>query len=332
MNIETNHNTTASDQVKREAQAWLRRLTSGEATQIDIQGFRRWRETSPMHLATFAEAKKLWDMLNPAIDQMLRQDAAIAANYRQAERPTHRHNRRAFLGFAGSAAAVAGVAAVYPPLGLWPSASEWQADYHTSTGEQRLVRLADGVNVEMNTQTSVNRQNANGDIPAGIKLVAGETAIDLLGNAKPFSVSAGLGRSVAESSRFEVRKLDDKVCVTCIEGQVIVDHPLGSRTVRARQQVVYDKNSLSSPSVVALADWSAWREGTLVFSQTPLVQVVEEINRYRPGKVVLMATHLNNRAVSGRFAIASLDTVLLQIQQSYDLKASSLPSGILILS
>ncbi|MRT32451.1 twin-arginine translocation signal domain-containing protein, partial [Xylella fastidiosa subsp. multiplex] len=46
--------------------------------------------------------------------------------------------RRAFLGAAVSAAAVAGVAVVaYPQSGLWPAAGEGTADERTAVGEQR---------------------------------------------------------------------------------------------------------------------------------------------------------------------------------------------------
>nr|WP_083757430.1 FecR domain-containing protein [Janthinobacterium sp. Marseille] len=330
MNTDTHSGMTEQDQIQREAQAWLRRLASGEATQLDIQGFRRWREKSPLHWTTFTEAKRLWQMLDPALAQVAQREAVCAANGTRLV--GNKHGRRAFLGFATGAAAAAGAAIVYPPLGLWPAINEWQADYRTTTGEQRMLALANDVKLELNTQTSVNRQSAQGEVPAGIKLVSGETAIDLSASAPAFSVNAGAGRSIAQASRFEVRNLDNKVCVTCIEGEVLVEHPLGKRRVYARQQVVYDADTLSPPATVALADWSAWRKGTLVFWQTPLDKVVAEINRYRPGKVVLLASHLNNRAVSGRFAIASLDTVLLQIQQSYDLKAHTLPNGILVLS
>ena len=107
---------------------------------------------------------------------------------------------------------------------------------------------------------------------------------------------------------------------------------MGARTLQAGQQVVYDAASIGGATGVQGADVSAWRTGVLVFRQTPLAHVVAEINRYRPGRVVLLARGLADRAVSGRFAIASLDTVLVQIQRSYDLSARSLPGGVLVLS
>lgn len=322
----------AANQAQREAQAWLRRLASGEATQRDVEGFRRWQDASALHAQAFTEAKRLWKVLDPAIGQAMQDNPALLAAHRRqsARRPVLA--RRAFLGAAVSAASAAGVAAVvYPPLALWPSVSEWNADFRTATGEQRAVVLADGVDLTLNTQTSVQRRTLDGRT-VGIDLIAGEAAVDLSAMPQSFRVVAGAGRSDAQAGRFEVRYLDGSACVTCIEGSVRVTHAAGARTLQAGQQVVYDAASIGGATGIQPADVSAWRTGVLVFRQTPLARVVEEINRYRPGRVVLLARGLADRAVSGRFAIASLDTVLVQIQRSYDLQARALPGGVLILS
>ncbi|RSZ42488.1 MULTISPECIES: FecR domain-containing protein [unclassified Variovorax] len=321
-------------QVQREAQAWLRRLTSGEATQRDLEGLRRWQEASELHAQAFAEAKRLWKTLDPAIGQMMEAQPALLSDHRESMRQkaqSPRLARRAFLGAAVSAAGVA--AAVYPPLALWPSVSEWSADFHTATGEQRSVVLAEGVGLVLNTQTSAQRQTRDGRT-VGIDLISGEAAVDLspASGASAFRVVAGAGRSDAQSGRFEVRHIDGSTCVTCIEGSVSVAHARGARTLQAGQQVVYDAGSIGAATGVQGTDVSAWRSGVLVFRQTPLAHVIAEINRYRPGRVVLLARALADRPVSGRFAIASLDTVLVQIQRSYDLEARTLPGRVLVLS
>jgi transmembrane sensor len=320
------------ESLREEARIWLGRLAQGEVTQMDMQAFKRWRHASPDHERAFDEAKRGWHAMRPAIGELLRADPKIAARH---ERLLHGRapGRRVFLGAAASAAAVAGVAMLYPPLGLWPSPDEWRADERTATGEQRTLALAGQISVTLNTQTSVRRQMAGGEV-TGIELIAGEAAVDAPAGDMPFGVAAGAGRSLAEGAgRFQVRHLrEEKVCVTCLEGAVRVEHPAGSRTLRARQQLVYGPAAIGGAASIEPADLSAWRKGGLVFRQTPLAQVVDEINRYRPGRVVLMAASKRERAVSGRFAIAVLDEALLQIQHSFDLSARALPGGLLILS
>jgi len=43
--------------LRRDAHAWVRRLTSGEATVADAQALKRWSDTSDAHAAAFAEAR-----------------------------------------------------------------------------------------------------------------------------------------------------------------------------------------------------------------------------------------------------------------------------------
>ncbi len=323
----------------QEARIWLARLSGGDVRQVDLHAFRRWQGTSAAHAEAFDDAKRQWHAMRPAIGEWLHTDPVAAARLRQlahgdAATPTRGNvlaGRRAFLGAGLSAAALAGIAAVYPPFGLWPSAGTWAADYRTATGEQRDISLAGRVNVVLNTQTSVSRQISDGRTD-GLKLLTGEVAVDLASSREPFSVVAGAGRSVSDTGRFEVRYLDGRVCVSCLEGAVRVQHPAGERRLVAREQTVYRDDAIGGVASIEPASVSAWRRGELVFRQTPLAKVIEEINRYRPGRVVLLAEARRNDPVSGRFSIAILNEALLQIERSFGLTSRTLPGGLLVLS
>ncbi len=319
----------SADAVRAEARIWLERLALGGVTQADMRAFRRWQGASDAHAAAFEEAKRRWHALKPVAGELLRTDARAAARHERLVRGRQVMGRRAFLGAAVGAAAVAGVAIMHPPLGLWPAPAEWGADYRTATGEQRAVALADRVNVVLNTGTSIRR--ADGDA-GGISLLGGEAAIDLAASAEPFSVQAGPGRVLAESGRFQVRYLAGQACVTCLDGMVRVEHPMGARVLQAREQVLYDDRMVSGTVGIEPDEVSAWRRGELLFRRTPLAQVVDEINRYRPGRVVLMNDAKRDVPVSGRFRTAVLDEAILQLQHTFDLRARELPAGVLLLS
>jgi transmembrane sensor len=327
--------TLSSDTLEQQAWVWLRLLTSGQASNRDAERFRRWVRSSPAHQAAYNDVKLRWDSVKSEAATLLRVAPEVADYHAKTKRGqgTQRGmNRRVFLGMAaGAAAATAGVAIAFPPLGLWPAPAEWNADYRTAIGEQRTFTMADSVDVTLNTQTSVRRQMI-GDKTVGLDLVAGEAAIDLHGNGASFTVAASTGRSVAESGQFEVRYLDDRVCVSCITGAVRVEHPAGSRLLGERQQIVYDARAISAAAAVDPAAASAWRSGILLFDQTRLVDAVAEINRYRPGRVVLLNRAMNDRTVSGRFPIKRLDLALWQLQRALGLQSESLLGGVLILT
>ena len=322
------------DVLAQEARVWLRRLTSGDVTEWDAQAFKRWKQASSAHQQAFDEAKRQWQAMGPAIGTLLRSNADAAALHDRSMHvagPAHAGRRMFLRVTAGAAAVAAGVAIVHPPLQLWPSLNEWQADARTATGEQRSLALSEGVNLTLNTQTSVRREMLDGKT-SGIDLITGEAAVDLRGGGPAFKVVAGVGRSIASEGQFEVRNLDGKVCVTCVQGAVRVEHPGGAVDLKARQQAVYDGDAIGRVAAVETAGISAWRKGELIFRQTPLEKVIDEINRYRPGRVVLTASAVRQSAVSGRFSIAALDGALLQLQHSFDLDARRLPGGVLVLS
>jgi transmembrane sensor len=46
---------------------------------------------------------------------------------------------------------------------------------------------------------------------------------------------------------------------------------------------------------------TAWRRGQLVFFRTPLAEVIEELNRYRHGRIVIWGENLRTLPVTGVF-------------------------------
>lgn len=320
------------DDTRRAAWAWLRTFHSGTVKPQDAERFKRWLASDPAHAAAFKEARAQWAEVGSASARVLRSNPEAARLHaRHADRP--RSHRRAFLGAAVSAAVVAGVVIARPPDGLWPAPDEWWPDDRTATGEQRTLMLAGRVQVTLNTQTRIRRQIVS-DETIGIDLLSGEAAVDLPDDRarRPFAVVAGVGRSLSDAGRFEVRHLAGKVCVTCIEGLVKVEHPAGIRELRGRQQTVYDGSAVSGIAAVATQNLAAWRNGELVFTQTRLADVLDEINRYRPGRVMLMNASVRDKPVTGSFYIASLDLALAQLQHAFNLGARSLPGGLVLLS
>lgn len=330
--ISTDEGIATPAELERQAWAWLRLLGSGKATQQDADHFRRWVHGDITHRAAYDKVRLLSDAMKPAVGALRQTDARIAALHaRQLPRPLA--SRRQFIGMAVGAAAAAGVAIVYPPLGLWPTPSEWDAEDRTAKGEQRAFTLDDRVKVTMNTQTSIRRRRDGGQT-VGLELVSGEAAIDLTHgmNAFAFAVVAGSGRSLAQSGQFEVRKLNGKVCVTCIAGEVRIEHPAGQRLLRARQQTIYDGRSISGTASIDPQIVAAWRAGVLVFDETRLGDAIDEINRYRSGRVVLANNAVRDKPVSGSFSIRALDQALVEMQHSFGLQSRSLVGGLVILS
>ena len=211
-------------------------------------------------------------------------------------------------------ASLAAVGLLRPPLGLWPSYAEMQADYRTATGEQRRYALdSQQLTLALNTQTSLNVATRDGR--PEIELVAGEAAIQARRD-QPCLVKAGAARLLLADGDIEIRRLrGQQVQLRCNAGQLDVRHPQRAR-LAAGMQIAYDDDALDAPAPLP-ARPSDWRAGVVSFHDLPLEQAIDEINRYRPGRVVLMNGDLARRRLSARYEVQDLDQAIAQIQQLY---------------
>ena len=315
-----------------EALDWIVRLKLNEPREADVEALRCWRERSPEHEEALREAVRLWQNLGIAARELADEKAGEQALAGVATQVLHNVlGRRAFLGGA-LAASAAGYLIANPPLGLWPSFSELFADYRTGKGEQRSIVLSQDVTVQMNTQTSIavrsNKQDA-----LEIEFISGEAAILKVGlPGNPLRVIAAHGEVIASRANFNVRCVDNVVAVTCIDGAVDIEQGQHTVHLQTDHQATYSPQGLSESVSVDPKDVTAWQLGILVFHDRPLAEVVEEVNRYRFGKIVVTNTDLGRRVVNGTFHVDRLDDLIGQIQQLFGAKVRSLPAGIILLS
>lgn len=302
---------TPQDRLQSEARDWLILLTSGRATVADARALRQWCAQSPEHARAFEQSKLLWQQLQPAAERL--------------QAPRHL-GRRAFLGGAMAASAAFLLIRGTVPGGF----SGLGADYITEVGEQRRVDLADGVSLELNTQTRINRRDS-ADGARNFELVSGE--VEVLTRAQaPLKVQAGAGWLSASQARFNLRNIDHNVCITCLDGTLQVDVQGRSIRLESGQQLTYDAGRVSAPQTVDTSTVIAWRQQVLVFNDATLATVIDEINRYRPGMLLLLNSELGKRKVQARFSLDQLAGVALLIRDAYGAKCTELPGGVVVLS
>jgi transmembrane sensor len=165
----------------------------------------------------------------------------------------------------------------------------------------------------------------------GVELVSGEAAVTVRPGSA-FTVAAGAGRILVADGSADVRNDAGRICVTCLRGVTEVIHPLGRLKLEAGGQATYAGGRLDAPERVDLVVASAWRRGLLIFRDAPLQQVVDELNRYRNGRIVLVDPALAKRPVYGVFQIRQIATAVHQVQALTGAKATILPGGLVLLS
>ncbi|MGE7136511.1 FecR family protein [Luteibacter sp. NPDC031894] len=319
--------TTRIEESERQARAWLVHLTSGTATREDGEAFRRWCLSSEQHAEAFARARRMWEDLGPAIAAHTRPERGDHAP----QRHRVRMGRRAFVTTAIGASVAAVLLARIDLDRVFRSGGVGRL--RTAVGEQRRVDVVPGVTVEMNTATDIALRGT-GKAVTGMRLRSGEAVVRIDASRKAgFVVDIG-DATVASTpgSAVAVRCIDSESVVTCLDGQALLSLGSTESLVKPAQQVSFDARGIAAAVAVNPDTALAWRNRVLIYDNQPLAQVVADINRYRPGRIVITDRALGDRRVHARFTLDQMADVATLIQDAYGAHATHLPGGWVLLS
>ena len=290
-----------SSEIDEIAAAWALRAQEGPLSPERDAELQRWLDSDSRHLGAYTRAMG-------ALAYFDRAKALKAAPSTRdvARMPTAA--RRRLLQVLGAAAGFGGVAVA--GSWIWGAVS---ARTSTRKGEVRVMPLADGSEVTLDTESTV--QTAFGPGHRTVRLLAGKALFDVAKDeTRPFNVLAGGVNVRAVGTSFSVQLLArDQVRVLVREGKVEVTRaaPLGT----ARQAPLLLSANMSTlaadlPRMTAIAETSetvdrqlAWRSGMLDFDGESLEQVAAQFARYSDYALQVDPDVANTR-ISGRFMAA----------------------------
>lgn len=320
------------DELFAEANRWFFRLQAEDVSSAEKQQFSQWLNGDPSHA-------KAWDDVH-ALMHSLRAPAQASYNASlNGKRPGHhrqgampRSRRGSSVGLRWIAACLAltiGIAAyLQGPVLL----DRWGADYVTIAGERQSVTLADGTQVELNTDTAIKADMTG--VERRVTVLRGEAFFDIAKDSRPFIVSTRYGETRDIGTAFSVEKGGSLSTVTVESGIVDVKAALGySTSVRltAGQTVNYGTDGVSAPRKADLDQDLAWRRGQIVFHQQKLSIVVAKLNRYRAGRIVIVNPWIADELVSGTFNIDQPDAPVAALGEVLGVKATYLTSYLVVL-
>lgn len=293
------------DDLFEEASAWYYRLQADDVSSRDREDFAAWLERGPQQAQAWDEVLALLGALR-----------APARQLREAERARWRRPTPRLWASAAALLLAVGALTLHSP---WPD--RWRADYATATGESRSLSLADGSQVQLNTDTAV--QIDLGLDERRVQLLRGEAWFEVSADpARPFVIRSGEGWVKVVGTRFSVARQGEQTRVRVAQGKVQVSAG-GEQTVLLEpgRGVEYQDARLAAVHEIDAAAEFAWRQRQLVFRQQPLAEVVEELNRYWPGQTLVLGDTLRQRKVSGVFEIDKPDAVLKALKHTLGLNA-----------
>lgn len=276
--------------IEEEAVDWLIQLKEAQPEDATHQAFEHWQQQDTRHRQVAQDMKIFMDKLQ--LVQTRNKPAATALRTALAK------PRRSITRTAMQLALLCGLLLpllMYIQPGTLPPLF---ADLRTAPAEWRSQQLEDGSQLHLAGRTAVKiRFDEQG---RRIELLKGEILIDVASDARPLQVITRQGHFQALGTRFIVRQDEQTARLTLLESRVLATHPDGSqRTAQAGQQL-----ALTPKGIQPLADINpelqetAWHRRQLLVQDTPLTEVLDEINRQHRGLLRYDAEALADLRVS----------------------------------
>ncbi|MDZ3995487.1 FecR family protein [Pseudomonas sp. Teo4] len=281
---------------------WLSRINE-RPEEADGAAFKRWLLADPAHRLAYADAQAAWELSAAPAARLAEEERASLQQYLDAMAAAPRkgrwRQRVAALATAACLVLAVGIAGGWHP-GYW--LQDLQADY-SSAGEVRQVSLADQSQVLLDAGSAIAVDFQHGE--RRVRLLRGAAFFQVTHTGEPFLVEAAGGEVRVLGTQFEVREQGDGAQVTVRSGRVAVTPAQGqaARELTANQQVVYAQGRAGDTLSVDSDSRLAWRQGWLNYYQVPLAQVLEDLGRYYPGRILLLDDELGQRKVSGSFPV-----------------------------
>jgi transmembrane sensor len=299
----------AQDIGARAAQ-WLEQRERGNFGPSEQAAFEAWLEESLAHRTAYWRVNAAWERANRLSALGTRHDVPPASSKRIGARFSIL-KRVAVLGVL--AVALGAGASAYLSLFYRPSA----LIYSTTVGGHRIIALADGSAIELNTDTVLRIDGAD---HRKIWLDKGEAYFNIRHDAvHPFVVMANNHRVTDLGTKFFIREDANRLEVALLEGRASLQAVDGKEKAQILTPghlavATADLTSVTvAPSSVLTGDLG-WRNGVLVFRRMTLADAASEFNRYNQKKLVVLDPIVANAKIDGTFPANNVEAFLDAVQ------------------
>jgi len=208
-----------------------------------------------------------------------------------------------------------------------------QADYQSEVGSQKTIYLSDGSEVILNTDSAI-AIDFNDD-ERRVRLLKGEAYFAVYSNKdKPFIIDSGETETEVLGTKFIVKNSASGDAVSVIEGLVKVSSLNHDQSIQVRpeQQVVNSPSGLKPVTAIKSKDVSAWLNHRLVYKNAPLVQVINDLERYLSTTIFIQDKLLSDYKINARLDISEPKQVLAILQKTLPIKVTELSPWVSIIS
>jgi len=338
-------------EIKQQAIEWLVRLRDEGISDEEMKRFADWMAGDYRHCEAFARAEELFDdmviaaQISSDSDQTLMNQLDTTSSVVSLNRVCNSRGDGRYKEFVVSTKrwipALLAIAAVWLfavnlvlPENLYPL-DRFLTDYGTVTGELRQIQLSDGSHILLNTDSAVSVNYD--DVKRQIILHHGQALFTVAKDMRrPFEVELDDIRVQALGTVFEVDRHDERetrvsvlehaVKVNLLNNQASENNFTGveigeKQRLRYRHDGVFSDTESFEPEQA-----SSWQHRRLFMNDRPLEELVNELNRYRMGRVFVSDKEVGNLRISGVFSLDNTDDTIRSVCDVLGLRETRLSS------
>ncbi|WP_158085584.1 FecR family protein [Henriciella aquimarina] len=337
------------DDIGEAADSWAQRMASGSLTAEEARAFNQWVSADPAHEAEFQAAQALRkelphlrhldqysDWLKPPFHEWAMARVMVFAKALMAP-----FRGRGGLRAIGGGLAVASLAVAMLAIFLSSSAPVDTPDLVTEIAEVRDVTLPDGSVVTIGAASSLSVDYTAHE--RRVSLSEGEAYFDVKSNPdRPFIVVANNTVVRVRGTKFDVSLETEAVSIAVSEGRVEVIQPEAVKgairdkdikhVLLAGQQVSAPKTGQVQPvRPIKAEDVASWRRGDLTWVDTPIKDIIADLDRYLEEDIELQASDVADLEYTLAVQADDLPAALDLIAASLDLQIEEKDGGVVVL-
>lgn len=317
-------------QAEKEAVAWFTRM-NGKPSRADKQNFQAWWHLNSFNQDAYRGIGMLWSSSVTPGAEIAREESSSLACYlghiEDIRKRRKSHNKAAIGALALMFLLGSGWVWLEKP-NIW---QDINADYVSARGETRQVLLTDGSSVLLDADTAI-AVRLDDDVRQ-VKLLRGTAFFEVKPSNVPFIVKAANGSARVLGTAFDVALNDESVEVTLEHGslRVEVGNSMDQVVLKPGESVEYSDKGISMPQEIELGDALAWHEGRFVFNNAALRDVLQQIERYRAGRIIVLGSVLGGRRISGSFSLKDPNAALSSLQASVGFNMHKLSERLIVI-
>lgn len=296
-------------EIAEQAMFWYLELLEPQASEQTRAACEDWRQAHPLHEQAWQRAESLGRRMSD-----IRQHRPLASATLGSGVSRRRAIKQlALLLAAGASAWSVRESGLVAPL---------MADYRSAVGERREVVLADDTRVQLNTDSAINVELS--PEVRRIRLLRGEILVTL-GNApqeRALQVTTVEGRVEALKGRFSMRQRHGYSQLGLLQGDArLLPLHANPKVLTPNEWVNFTDREVFFRRDNAAE--LAWTQGMIVADGQRLADFLEELSRYRHGRLACDPI-LADLRVSGTYPLDDTDRVLAAVSRTLQLDVHSL--------